>query len=391
VGLFLAATPNQGGVYQYSLSIIKALRALDQNVYKVRCFYLTPDWSSFIPNEFEKNLVKQKTLNRILGFLIHKFINTTSGWRFLGRFADGSAEINSSDCDVVIYPAQDRLAYQTNKKSISTIHDLMHRYESHFDEYKGAECANRDVHYSAICKYSELILVDSLIGREHVYESYLVDRNKIKVLPFVPPSYLLNSNFVNVKSKFSLPDKFIFYPAQYWEHKNHINLLNAIKHLKDHGIHVNLVLVGSQKNNYIATMDRISELDLSSNVFVLGYVSNDEMYSLYKTAIAMIFVSLIGPTNIPPMEALVAGCPLVCSNSYAMPEQVGDAALFVDPKNSFDIAEKINLVWNNEDIRKKLIQLGFQQISKYNQVDFSRLLNEYLDEVFVRLKNIKSR
>ena len=106
----------------------------------------------------------------------------------------------------------------------------------------------------------------------------------------------------------------------------------------------------------------------------MGYVSNEEMASLYKNAVAMVFASLIGPTNIPPVEAMIMGCPLVCSNAYGMPEQVGDGALLMDPKDPSDMAEKIELVWRDVQIRKTLINFGLQKIKEYSQAEFNKKL-----------------
>jgi glycosyltransferase involved in cell wall biosynthesis len=380
VGLFLSSEPNYGGVYQYSLSIIKALENLDPVNFKLTCFFLDEKWVAVLPDRFEKVIIRNKYISRVFGAVARRLSRSASGWRFSGSFSESTRVINASDCDVVIYPGQDSLAYYTRKRSIVSIHDLMHKYESHFEEYQGWECANRDLHYSAICKYADLILVDSQIGKEQVLESYRVLDNKVHILPFVPPDYLLNSNVPDVKNKFMLPERFIFYPAQFWEHKNHINLLKALKILIDNGEQINLVLVGSKKNNFSNVISKIEEYGLSKNVFILGYVSNDDMYSLYKSAVAMTFVSLIGPTNIPPMEALITGCPLICSNAYAMPEQVGSAALLVNPKDPIDIAEKIKLIWNDANTRQRLITLGHQQISLYGQSDFTRKLCELIDK-----------
>lgn len=381
IGLFLSSEPNSGGVYQYSLSIVRALDGLSVDRYDLRCFFFDHRWEAVLSDRFEKVIIRKKPLNRLAGLLISRLFRFPAGWRFAGRISDSARAIDASDCDVVIYPGQDYVSYQTAKKSIAAIHDLMHRYEPHFEEYQGQECVNRDVHFSAMCKYVDLVLTDSQIGREQVLESYVVSASKVQVLPFVPPYYLLKSTFVDVREKFGLPERFIFYPAQFWGHKNHINLLAALKILKDGGESINLVLVGSKKNNFSNTMERIEEYGLANNVFVLGYVSNDEMYSLYKSAVAMTFISLIGPTNIPPMEALIAGCPLICSNIYAMPDQVGDAALLVNPRDPVDIAEKIKLVWNDAETCKRLVFRGHQQIEKYGQDKFSSLLEDFIGMV----------
>jgi glycosyltransferase involved in cell wall biosynthesis len=197
----------------------------------------------------------------------------------------------------------------------------------------------------------------------------------------VPPTYLLASQEIDMRAKHGLPKRFIFYPAQFWEHKNHITLLKALRLLHDRGEDISLVLVGSKKNNYERVVQAIADLHLQQYVHVLGYVSNDEMYSLYKQADAMVFVSCAGPTNIPPIEALLLGCPLIVSNKYAMPEQVGSAALLVDPLSADDIAQNICHIWHSTDAREKLKQAGFQQIQSWTQQHFNERVKTILDHV----------
>lgn len=382
IGIYLASEPYGGGTYQYNLSVIHALESFDKNKYKITAFFHDEKWIEITPKEFAKVTAGRPLILRAFGRIYKMIDRTPEGWRrFAAIFNPMVKRINNSDCDIVIYPSQDAASYQTNKKSLSTIHDLMHRYESHFEEYQNGEYDRREKHYSMMSKYANGILVDSKIGEEHVIESYGTDEKKVFVLPFVPPLYLLEAKDIDVKTKYNLPNKYIFYPAQFWEHKNHINLLEAIKILKDRNLDVNLVLVGSKKNNYNKVLNKINELMLTDNVFILGYVSNDDMASLYKSTVATTFVSLIGPTNIPPMEALTLGSPLICSNAYAMPEQVGDAALFVDPKSPQDIAEKIRKIYLDESLAKIYIQAGYKKIELYGQKEFTTHLELCINNV----------
>jgi glycosyltransferase involved in cell wall biosynthesis len=81
------------------------------------------------------------------------------------------------------------------------------------------------------------------------------------------------------------------------------------------------------------------------------------------------------------MEALLTGCPLICSNAYAMPEQVGDAALLIEPKDPVDIAQKIKRIWQDEGLRNELIKKGFHRSQMYGQKDFDRLLGSLISKV----------
>jgi glycosyltransferase involved in cell wall biosynthesis len=92
-------------------------------------------------------------------------------------------------------------------------------------------------------------------------------------------------------------------------------------------------------------------------------------------------VSLIGPTNIPPLEAMTAGCPAIVSDIYAMPDQVGDAGLMVDPLNPADIAHKISLIWNDEALRQSMIEKGFRQIQQWGSVQFNSRFKDIVDNI----------
>ena len=379
IGIYLAVEQNGGGTYQYNLSVIHALRDLDKNEYKLTAFFHNQDLIKHLSGDFSIVFKKKSIVRRFFNKL-YRMIDRTpeASRRFASFFNPIINEINKSDCDIVIFPSQDQVSYQSNKKSLSTIHDLMHRYEGHFEEYQNGEYDLREKHYSLMCKYADGILVDSKVGKQQVIESYDIDEKNVFVLPFVPPFYLLDAKDIDIKSKYNLPDKYFFYPAQFWEHKNHLNLLNAVKILKDKDIEINLVLVGSKKNNYSKVTKKINELELNSNVYILGFVSNDDMASLYKNAIATTFVSLIGPTNIPPLEAMILGSPLICSNAYAMPEQVGDAALLIDPMNANDIAEKMQKIIDDDVLAKTCVQKGKKIIELYGQKEFSMKLELYI-------------
>jgi glycosyltransferase involved in cell wall biosynthesis len=84
--------------------------------------------------------------------------------------------------------------------------------------------------------------------------------------------------------------------------------------------------------------------------------------ALYKKAVALVSPSLFGPTNIPPLEAMILDTPVVCSNLFFMPQQVGDAGLLFDSFNVEDIAKKIYRIWVDKDSRQKLIKKGYNKV-----------------------------
>ena len=104
------------------------------------------------------------------------------------------------------------------------------------------------------------------------------------------------------------------------------------------------------------------------------------MSSLYTSAVATIYPSLCGPTNIPPLESVSLNIPLVCSNAYSMKKQMGNSAIYFNPNDYKNISKKINLILNNKKLRKKLISNGRKKIVSYNINHFSRLLEKYINK-----------
>ncbi|MBI3544756.1 MAG: glycosyltransferase family 4 protein [Deltaproteobacteria bacterium] len=374
IGLHIVAQPHAGGTYQYNLSVIHALDALRARGHEITCFFIHPEWREALPKSFRQVFVRRSVLRRALT-------------RYFPSLNPVIGVIERSDVELVVYPSQEDLPYRCRKPALSAIHDLMHRYEPQLEEYQHGEFEKREKHYSSVCRASRGILVDSEMGRRHVVESYGKSASEIFILPLRPPAYIQTSPDVDLRAKYQLPARFVFYAAQFWTHKNHVRLVEAIKILKDRGVDVTLVLVGSKKNGFEGVMRRITELGLESSVLVPGYVPNEDMASFYRQAVALVFASLIGPTNTPLNEAMQVGCPVVASSAYGMPEQLGGAGLLFDPKSPADMADKIERVWTDEKLRQELIAKGKARSRWYDDEPFNAMLELAINAC---LKNQKS-
>jgi len=215
--------------------------------------------------------------------------------------------------------------------------------------------------------------VDSQTGMRHAHESYGMPLSSIHVLPYIPPDYIFDySADATFNDRYSLPEKFVFYPAQFWLHKNHLRLLQAVAEARKELPDIHLVLTGSQKNAYPAVLHEIQRLELTQQVTLLGYVSNADLPELYRRARALVMPTFFGPTNIPPLEAMALGCPVAVSNIYGMAEQVGDAALLFNPESVEEIADCIRRLWCDENLCRDLKQKGYARDASWRVPDFNR-------------------
>ena len=155
----------------------------------------------------------------------------------------------------------------------------MHRYERRFPEVSAFGLFwRRERHYRRICRHALGVLVDSDVGGRQLVESYALPPERIHVLPYVAPPYMQAKAVpVGFDERYRLPESFVFYPAQFWEHKNHVRLLLALASLRPEFPELHLVLAGSPKNAYERVLREIDRLGLADRVSVLGYVPDEDM------------------------------------------------------------------------------------------------------------------
>ena len=377
--IVLTMLPHHGGKYQYSLSVLNSFR--DQSHFKIVVLYYDEHWNNLIPKEFHKIKIN-KDIKIIQG--IKLLIGLIPFGDILIRllsniFFSIHKKIHEIKPDLVIYPGGETLSYENKYKSVVPVFDIMHKYESYPEINSFRINYSRNLHYKRVVKNASIIFVDSEVGKLQLKESYPC-KNSLKIikLPYTAPPYVFTS--IKGSFKIDLPKKYLFYPAQFWKHKNHKNLIEALEILKTkHKVKIDLVLVGAKKNYYLNVLDVIKKYGLENQIHYFNYVQNDELVYLYKNAFALIMTSTLGPTNIPPLEAIALGCPVIVSDVYAAKEQLDDSALYFNPKDSEDISNKILGLLKNKKLREDIIRKGFIKSSQYSQSQFkTTLLNSLI-------------
>jgi len=373
IGILAIASPDSGGVFQYTISMLEAMKVITKSSNKYEVIQIRHE--SF-PKILDKEYIikNQKTP---IGLKIRRIIHFFTGIE-IGNLAP------NVDVDLIISPIITLLPFSMKRPYIVTIHDFQHKYYPQFFTIK--EKITREIIYRT-GKKASLVICESNYVKQDLVKFLNIDESKIKVLPSPPPSYLQTieikkENLLTIKEKYNLPEGYIFYPAQFWYHKNHINLLRALRYIKDkYNLEIPLILVGSKKNNFENVMKEIQNLGLSQQVKYLGYVPDEDMPYLYKLATALVMPTLFESVSMPIWEAFHLGCPVVSSNVCALPEQVGDAGLIFDPYNIEDMAEKIFIIWTNENLRNELVNKGFERAKDLTIENYAKEWEKILEEV----------
>lgn len=263
---------------------------------------------------------------------------------------------------------------------IYTVWDLGHRSAPFFPEVSRAIWLwdDREATYQKMLYKASYILTGNEAGKKEILENYPVREDKIKISEFPVASFCHGSES---KPSFDTQTDFFFYPAQFWAHKNHIRIVQALKILKDkHNECPNVIFTGSDKGNKDYISSEVKRLGLQDQVIFAGFVSDEEMKYLYKHAKAMIFASLLGPNNMPPIEATYLGCPVIITDLDGHKEQLKDTALYFDGCDAGQLAECMHKMLKDAKLKKKLLQKQKKLAVDFGKVNYFEKVQNIIDE-----------
>ncbi len=279
----------------------------------------------------------------------------------------------------------------TDKKvtipTIYTAWDLYHRVNPIFPEVSvtGWTWDERERTFSSTYPRAARILTGTNAGKDELVHYYRVNPDLVEVIPLPVPYSIQeesHSSDVDIINKYNLGDKYLFCPAQFWPHKNHANIVMALDHLrKKYSFKVDIVFVGSDHGNEKYIRELVRTLDLTDCCHFLGYVPYEDLIHLYRSAYALLYATFIGPDSLPPLEAFALGCPVIASRISGAREQMGEAALYFDPKSPDEMAMVIKKLYDDRELREKLIIRGKDQLRGRKPEDYIHRVDDILDDM----------
>jgi glycosyltransferase involved in cell wall biosynthesis len=282
--------------------------------------------------------------------------------RFLGEI----------EADLIYFTYPSYLALVTeNYNFLFTLWDLSHRDEVDFPEIRvRGEFERREHLYTAALKKATGIVVDSEAGRDNAMRRYGVDRDKVHVVPFSPAIGTQVSDdeywekYVDIKSTYGLHCDYVYYPAQFWPHKNHVYLLRGLRALEDrYGLRVGAIFSGRDFGNMAHVEAVARELGLSQRIRFAGFVPDEQVAYLYRQSISLVMPTYFGPTNLPPLEAFSLGVPVLYSDLESLRDQIGDAGLLIDLMRPESMAEALNRLITEPELARTLVERGKQKVT----------------------------
>lgn len=424
IGILPNTNRASGGVYQYSQSMLRALHewkeAGCEDEFVAFTSSLQPPWHSSNGYHWEVKSLKIEeppesssrqtinTLRSLVGEGPHREL-----WRWLRKAAGRAntyspksrpgvtAQLKDSGVELMLYPEPDSIPFETDVPYVLAIHDLQHRLHPEFPEVSAnGEWDWREYVFRNGARYGTLLLADSEVGKEDIlnfYGPYGVTPDRVKVLPFIPASYLVpevpETEQQRVRKLYQLPDRYLFYPAQFWPHKNHKRLVQALGLLKEtRGLEIAIAFCGSYTGEIRAGIFQevksiAARMRIDKQLHYLGYVPDEDMSGIYGGAVALTMPTFFGPTNIPVVEAWAFGCPVLTSDIRGIREQARGAAMLVDPTSVESIADGIYQLCTNDSLSKRLIAGGRERLTAYTPADYRQKLIGIIEEAKGRLEH----
>jgi glycosyltransferase involved in cell wall biosynthesis len=343
LGVLALAGPDHGGTYQYTLSMLQALRHTSG-------FQITLYGNPRNPDFIE------------LGYPICGF--SESRLQQLTALTADRMHVKLPDPfvsqDILLAPIYALALLHTSSPFAYTLHDLQENYYP--ENFSRWQRAWRYQVHSRLLGRARRVICESSYVKTDIVRYFDVPEERISVIAAPPLRQFLadetDERLQATRVRLQLPEKFLFYPAQFWTHKNHLRLIEAFRDVSAEVPDLKLVLTGKKRDQYEAVKNAVDAFGLNERVCHLGYVVQNDLQAIYRLATALVMPSLFESVSIPIYEAFGIGTPVAASGILAIPEQVGDAGLLFDPISVASIKDAILRIVKDPEAARLLGERG---------------------------------
>lgn len=346
----------KSGAWQVIKNILLELKNIDkENEYIIFVEKTYSDDFGKLPKNFKVVRTSITAKQPILNILWHSFILP-----FL---------LIKYKADVLHLPWHSAALLIKTKPTIITIHDLTeYRLATH---YSKSRMIYRKLMIPISARLADMIIAVSEYTKQDIVKYLKVNPKKVKVVYNAPKSIYKPVDRRKAQSyladKYNIGSPFILYVGQIQHpNKNLIPLLHAFKSISDRFPMHKLVLVGKKHHTGEPVYKTVTDLNLSDKIVFTGYVPDEDLPYFYNSAEVFVYPSLFEGFGIPVVEAMACGCPVITSNTGALPEIAGDAATLVDPSNAFAIGMAIRNILNKPEKREELCRRTVERAKNFS-------------------------
>jgi glycosyltransferase involved in cell wall biosynthesis len=277
--------------------------------------------------------------------------------------------------DVLFCPFTAPVRAEPDLPVVSVVYDLQHLSYPEF--FTPAERANRDALLRVLEERADRLVCISEYARGRFLERLRLPPDRVTTIPIAAHGRLLRRTPEETRAaltRLGLARPYLFYPANFWPHKNHRLLLTAYGALRARrpGPVPDLVLTGALAEPAAALAEAVRAMGLADHVHLLGYLPDGDLAALFEGATLVVFPSLYEGFGMPVLEAMYFGRPVACSDVASLPEVAGDAALYFDPRRPEDVVRAIERLLDEPELRASLARRGEERVAALDAAGMAR-------------------
>ena len=252
-----------------------------------------------------------------------------------------------------------------SKPLVFTVHDLtMLRNPEFYDRL--IRLRLEQTIRPAIKKARVLICISDFV-RHELQEVFRIPDDRVAVVHHgISPCYFpVPGARQIVRDAKGINRPFLLFVGQMKLRKNIFRILEAFARLRESGVDIALVLAGRRGHTCEGMDELIARYKLGPHLIELGHVDDALLPPLYSAAEGLVFPSLNEGFGLPVLEAMACGTPVLTSNTSALPEIAGEAALLIDPTSVEAITDGLSRLLTDTCLRSKLIDAGRARSSQF--------------------------
>jgi glycosyltransferase involved in cell wall biosynthesis len=307
------------------------------------------------------------------------------------------AIVKRQDCDVVHIPQLFWVPRNLPCPYVMTVHDVV----EHIYRARDRSSLRRSLHFQLTrqaLKRAGRILAVSRFTKSEIEKVFGIPDGRTKVIYNAIDDRFLRGHATEadrevLAERYLVTYPFLLYAGRISPHKNLVRIIQAFAALKaeleKQGQYpdLKLIIIGDELSKHPDLRRAAIRSGVQNDVRFMGFLPIEMLRLFYDAARVFVFPSLFEGFGLQPLEAMAHGTPVVTSNTSALPEVIGQAAVLVNPENVFEIMRALHRVLLDQSLREKLQQRGYDQVKKYSWDVSAQQLLEVYEEIASTVKS----
>jgi glycosyltransferase involved in cell wall biosynthesis len=351
----LKLDPSYVGLCTYALGLLEGF-ANTANGHQFRLYVTSGNQGHFEAFRYRKNFevivldertefVRKSICRAALLSFSERVYESTSNVVFRGI-----RELMDRDADIIYTPFTVLQYFSSRRPTVLSMHDIQHVHYPEF--FIWPRRLSRRITFSLSARHTDFFQASSEFSKQDFLRYFrCISAEQIAVIPegVRAEEFGRPADTTSVRNRYAIPERFLFFPAQLWLHKNHITLLRALKQIQSRrGLQIPLVLTGGKYSSASKVLGYIADQSMNY-VHYLGTVPFEDLVGLYQKAAFLVMPSLHESNSLPVLEAAAAGTPIIASRIPPNEElaRVMQLNLF-NPLNQEELEGLLVRLWEDE-------------------------------------------